>query len=631
LAAARGLTPRAAAADNESRNRVSRRLGAAGSLGALLVFSENAILFLRHHQDSIVERWQALGETSLNPDFMAGSWFNSEMLSRLFDQLIEALDRRVYRDLNRTIETLVNSHETPSPLDVKELLARFAQAVLEVFNERESTLKDTRTVRADLASIARTLRRVYAERLCPQLISVLSDNRDDLRERWLRDLPTPRISDHFSMLAAADRAAFVDATMAIYDAILRGREEDHTAHPNEPERSCTLYENWVIRQVDFFTPKGFGVVDLISAVEHLPRLLEPLVARATAHDVWTYRVSSLLLDDARDLLVRGFADAYVERFSRGFYGEVGIMLHRIKNKLTSVPSTMATVLAVATEQYGQMFEPMIMTVEEAELYCRYDGLVQEVLKAVTAVADADDPTEGLGPLRSANHALADFLATEGARIENIRLMKLDVGSAEIVHEMLGIVLEGGLQTQQLTEDLQLRMNALYERETPRWEPLAISELVKEACDEAAVDARARNINFNVEDSAQGLRVYGIKREIGRPFVQMIDNAIKYTPNGGDVTVTLSPDGDGHVLFKVKDTGIGIPPGEEEQVFSLCERCSNAKDFAAGTGTGLYHDRITVMHHNGEMWCESGGLGAGSTFYIRLPVHREAQVPEAKAA
>jgi signal transduction histidine kinase len=192
----------------------------------------------------------------------------------------------------------------------------------------------------------------------------------------------------------------------------------------------------------------------------------------------------------------------------------------------------------------------------------------------------------------------------------------------MVHEMLNIVYEGGMQTQELTQELQLRMNELYERETPRWEPLEISALIADASHEAAVDARAKDIDFKVHDEAQGIKIHGIRREIARPFVQMIDNAIKYTPSGGNVTVTVRPDGEDHVLFSVKDTGIGIPPGEEEQVFSLCERCSNAKEFASGTGTGLYYDRITVMHHNGEMWVESAGAGQGSTFFIRLPIHRE---------
>ena len=591
------------------------------------MFSETAIMFLRTYQQNIVERWHQLAEVNLKPDFVAGEWFTYETMDRLFDQIIDAFERRVYRELNRTIENLVRARETPSPLDVKALLDLFARAATEEFELREESLRDSRQIRADLTAIGRILKQVYSERLCPQLLDVLKDHAEDLRERWLRDLPTPRISDHFSLLSDDDRQVFVDSTMAIYDAILRGREGDSAPHPNEPEKNCTLYEAWVIKQVNYFTPKGFGVIDLLQAVEHLSVLLEPLVARATAHDVWVYRVSLLLLDDARDMLARGLAEAYVDRFSRSFYGEVGIMLHRIKNKLTSVPTTMHTVLAVADEEYGQMFDPMIMTIEEAEIWNEYDQLVQAVVAAAAGIDAAAPSTEQLAALSAARETLDAYMAEKGDRVELIRTMKLDVANAEIVSEMLNIVYEGGVQTQQLTQDLQVRMNEMYERETPKWEALNIADLIAAAAEEASVDARAKDINFIVDNKADGLQIYGIKREIGRPFVQMIDNAIKYTPSGGDVVVTLTPDGPDHVLFRVKDTGIGIPPGEEEQVFSLCERCSNAKDFAAGTGTGLYHDRTTAMHHNGEMWCESPGLNQGSVFYVRLPIHRDGVDPK----
>ena len=267
-----------------------------------------------------------------------------------------------------------------------------------------------------------------------------------------------------------------------------------------------------------------------------------------------------------------------------------------------------------------MFDPMIMTVEEAKLWAEYDVLEQAVVDAAGAI-DAEDPqAERLTALSVAREALDAFLGEHGPTIDTIRTIKLDPDNADIVWEMLNIVYEGGVQTQQLTEDLQVRMNELYERERPRWETLDIAALVNEAAREASVDARAKDINYVIDNEGAGLNIYGIRREIGRPFVQMIDNAIKYTPSGGDVTVRLQPDGSDHVLFSVQDTGIGIPPGEEENVFSLCERCSNAKDFAGGTGTGLYHDRITVSHHNGEMWVESAGLNQGSTFYTRLPIH-----------
>lgn len=602
------------------------------------MFSDTAIRYLQTFESNIVGRWLERSSDQLSPDFVASSWFREENLRRLYQQIIDAFERRVYRELNRTIETLSRSPETPSPLDVRALLDGFAKAAFEEFEIREDSLRDATQIRSDLGAMGRTLKQVYAERLCPQLLTVLTENADDIRERWLRDLPTTRISDHFSILSDEDREAFVDQTLDTYEAILRGRDDEQVPHPQEPQRACTRFEAWVFRQVDYFTPKGFLILSLLKAVGHFTELMEPLVASVIGGDAWAYRVSLLLLHDARRQLNYGLADAYVERYSKDFYGEVGIMLHRIKNKLTSVPSTMRTILAVADEEYEAMFDPMILTLDESELWMQYDRLTQAAVLAESELVDG--PLAGfeegnpesidvqalapaLAKLRDVHRDLAAFIAEHQQQLDTIRNLKLDVGSTEMLHEMLGIVYEGGLQTQQLTQDLQMRMNEMYEREPPKREVLDLAELVQAACDEAEVDARAKDINFTFINEADGIKIFGVRRDIQRPFVQVIDNAIKYTPAGGDVTVHLTPEGNDHVLFSVKDTGIGIPPGEEEQVFALCERCSNAKDFASGTGTGLYHDRITVVHHNGEMWVESEGVGQGSTFYIRLPVHRPA--------
>ena len=590
------------------------------------MFGDSTIHFLKSYQTQIVGRWLELARQELNPDFINSPWFSDASMAALYDQILVAFERRAYRDLNRTIDSVIKHEETPSPLDVKDLLTRFSSAAAEEFELREDSLRDARQIRGELSEMGRSLKQVYSERLCPRLISVLDDHRDDLRERWLRDLPTGRISNHFSILSDEDRESFVDSTFEIYEAVLRGKEQEPAPHPHDPNLHCTRFDSWIIQQVDYFMPKGFDLTVLLQAVEHLPNLLEPILARATLADSWSYRVSQLLLNDARTTMVHDLAHSFVERFSRNFYGEVGIMLHRIKNKLTSVPTTMRTVLAIADEEYEAMFEPMVITMEEAALWAEYDQLVQAAVTAEAPVANGGATDDDLSALKAAHRAVEAFSEEHSTALDTIRMMKLDPVMVETLLEMLGIVFEGGTQTQQLTEDLQLRMNEMYEREPPRREVLSISELLKAATDEAAVDAKARDINFTVDDTAGDLKILGVRRDIARPFVQVIDNAIKYTPEHGEVAVTLGPDGDHHILFSVHDTGIGIPPGEEELVFSLCERCSNAKDFAAGTGTGLYHDRITVMHHNGEMWCESGGLGKGSTFFIRLPVHQEVAEP-----
>lgn len=586
------------------------------------MFSENAVFFLETYQAEIIARWAELCEQRLNPEFSASPQVAPEALEKLYRQLIDALQRRVYHNLNRTIETMIADEHTPSPLDVKELLALFAQAGLDEFELREDSLRNAKVIRDDLTSVGVTLRRVYAERLSPQLIGLLMRHKSDCCARWLEAIPTRRISDRFSILSHEDLQAFVDATFAIYEAILRGAESELVPDPDEPQRLISRYDAWIAAQINYFVPKGFRLVDVTAAVAHLYLLMEPILARAPWDGIGAYRASILLLQDARTTLIRGISDAYVERFSKDFYAEVGIMLHRIKNKLTSVPSTMQTILAVSdNDEYGAMFDPMVITVDEAAVWTRFDELMQTLIEVARPVAASDDPA-ALAALRAHFAEVEAYLGEHQNTLDLIRTMKLDSASVEMLHEMLGIVLEGGKQTEELTMELQVRMNELYEREPPRAEVLDIGELVSSAANEAAVDARAKDIDFRFENLADGVAIYGVRREIGRPFVQVIDNAIKYTPEKGAVRVSLAPDGDNQVVFQVKDSGIGIPPGEEELVFGLCERCSNAKDFARGTGTGLYYDRITVNHHNGEMWVESAGVGQGSTFFIRLPIHQE---------
>jgi len=398
-----------------------------------LVFGDSTIHFLKSYRTQIIERWLELARQELNPDFVNSPWFEETSLSSLYEQILVAFERRVYRDLNRTIDSLIRHEDTPSPLDVKDLLTRFGEAAVEEFELREDSLRDGRQIRADLGEMGRNLKQVYSERLCPRLISVLDDHRDDLRERWLRDLPTGRISNHFSILSDDDREAFVDQTFEIYEAVLRGRELEPAPHPHDPNLLCTRFDAWVIQQVDYFMPKGFDLTVLLQAVEHLPMLLEPILARATLADAWSYRVSQLLLNDARTIMVHDLAHSFVERFSRNFYGEVGIMLHRIKNKLTSVPTTMRTVLAIADEEYEAMFEPMVLTIDEATLWSQYDRLAQAALRRPAgrhgAASEAD-----LAAFREAQQAAQVFIDEAQRVLDKFANEKIDPSMTDMLLE-----------------------------------------------------------------------------------------------------------------------------------------------------------------------------------------------------
>ncbi len=104
------------------------------------------------------------------------------------------------------------------------------------------------------------------------------------------------------------------------------------------------------------------------------------------------------------------------------------------------------------------------------------------------------------------------------------------------------------------------------------------------------------------------------------LTNLISNASKYTPENGSVTVQVSvADQEGYLLVVVSDTGVGIPPEDQEKLFTRFFRAGTATlTGATGTGLGLHITRNLVELHGGRIWFESQ-LNQGSTFCFTLPV------------
>jgi signal transduction histidine kinase len=105
----------------------------------------------------------------------------------------------------------------------------------------------------------------------------------------------------------------------------------------------------------------------------------------------------------------------------------------------------------------------------------------------------------------------------------------------------------------------------------------------------------------------------------RVMDNLVGNAVKYSPEGGDVDVDLREE-TGQIVFSVRDRGIGIPPSEVEAVFERFRRGSNVAGRFSGTGIGLAGARRIVELHGGSVEVKSA-LGSGSTFTVRLPTAR----------
>jgi PAS domain S-box-containing protein len=108
-----------------------------------------------------------------------------------------------------------------------------------------------------------------------------------------------------------------------------------------------------------------------------------------------------------------------------------------------------------------------------------------------------------------------------------------------------------------------------------------------------------------------------REHLRQVLANLVDNAIKYSPDGGPVDVHVEPR-DSWVRFSVRDRGLGIPRSEHARVFEKFYRLDpNMTRGIGGTGLGLYISRQLVDTMDGKIWVESGG-GEGSTFVVEIP-------------
>jgi PAS domain S-box-containing protein len=128
-----------------------------------------------------------------------------------------------------------------------------------------------------------------------------------------------------------------------------------------------------------------------------------------------------------------------------------------------------------------------------------------------------------------------------------------------------------------------------------------------------------NINYQIilESKVHGLKINGDPHRIEQVLINLLTNAIKYSPKANKVEVFLSYTKD-EVTIGVKDYGLGIAPDKLSQIFSRFFRIEGNDPGISGLGIGLYLTRQIVDRHNGKIWVESEP-GKGSTFWVTLPI------------
>jgi PAS domain S-box-containing protein len=149
----------------------------------------------------------------------------------------------------------------------------------------------------------------------------------------------------------------------------------------------------------------------------------------------------------------------------------------------------------------------------------------------------------------------------------------------------------------------------------RCNPFELAHSVVEA-QRAHLD-RKHEIVLTADDDLPAMA--GDPDKVGRVLINLVDNAVKYSPEANRVEVRVRQTG-GHVRFSILDSGLGIPLAEQRRIFEKFYRLDpNMNRGVGGTGLGLYICRELLRRMDGQIWVESAGLGQGSTFHMELPV------------
>jgi two-component system, OmpR family, phosphate regulon sensor histidine kinase PhoR len=183
---------------------------------------------------------------------------------------------------------------------------------------------------------------------------------------------------------------------------------------------------------------------------------------------------------------------------------------------------------------------------------------------------------------------------------------------------LEIILDHSRRLARLTDDLLKLSKMDAERLELEIRRLSVSQFVEGCIETTQRTAAEKDLRISLNLQQDVPDIAADRRLLAEVLQNLLDNAIQYTPRGGQIMVSASADGD-EVTFTVSDTGIGIPRADQPRIFERFYRVDVARSReVGGTGLGLSIARHLVEAHGGRIWVESE-VGQGSQFHFTVPV------------
>ncbi|MCK9620432.1 MAG: PAS domain-containing protein [Methylobacter sp.] len=213
------------------------------------------------------------------------------------------------------------------------------------------------------------------------------------------------------------------------------------------------------------------------------------------------------------------------------------------------------------------------------------------------------------------HELRNPLAPISNAVNILKLPSLDEAQLTWCRDVIGRQVEHMVR---LVDDLLDVSRISRGKIELKKEPLEVSAIVRRAVETSQPLIDAHRHEFSVHLPPEPLYVKGDPVRLSQAVSNLLNNAAKYTDEGGSIVLTVEPAGN-DILFRVRDNGRGLAPSALSGLFQLFYQVDRTIDRAeGGLGIGLALVKSLVAMHGGEVWAQSEGRGKGSEFVIRLP-------------
>jgi PAS domain S-box-containing protein len=267
-------------------------------------------------------------------------------------------------------------------------------------------------------------------------------------------------------------------------------------------------------------------------------------------------------------------------------------------------------------------------------------LIQDGAERTVVEADRDvtERVRTLEALREADRRKDEFLATLAHEIRNplapirneLEVMRMARGNPDVIEHSRAVMERQLAHLVHLVDDLMDVSRITRGKLELRRAELALEAVLQAALETSRPLIEAARHNLTVNMPQTPVYVLGDLTRLAQIFSNLLNNAAKYTPPGGRITLTASAL-NGEAVIEVHDTGVGITAEALPNIFEMFTQANRARGLAPGLGIGLALVHVLTEMHGGTVTAASDGLGKGSSFAVRLPILRAPEIENAAVA